>query len=88
MTTAGSIVRQSGVAQVIKRGTGDYDVVLGGVGVNSCAAVATPGSDSQLVGIPAIGADVSVTTTGNLRIRTFNGSGTLVDSGFHVIAVC
>lgn len=71
---------------VSRSATGDYDVKFTG-DLSTCAlsATATGTAPAQITTTPAVAADKKTTT---VDVRTFDGSGTAADRGFHLHATC
>ena len=84
----GSPVSARGVEAngVSRSATGDYDVKFTG-DLSTCAlsATATGTAAAQITTTPAVAADKKTTT---VDVRTFDGSGTAADRGFHLHAGC
>ena len=84
----GAAVRTRGVATngVSRSAVGDYDVKFtGDLSTCALAATITGTAAGQAAVTPTVAADKKTTT---VDVRTFDGSGTAADRGFHLLASC
>ncbi len=90
--SSGNVVRHSGTDAVVatKLSTGTYDVLFS-KDVTGCAYVATigdPGKVSASPGFITVSGGPISGSTNDVQVQTFDKSGTLADSAFHLYVSC